>query len=52
MDSDMKWFVILIIGFIAVPGVGIGISEWHKQSCRVELAKAGRSVDEIRELCK
>ena len=52
MNTDMKWFVILMMTCIGVPMVGLGISEWRKQDCRIELSKAGRSVDEIRELCK
>ena len=52
MDNDVKWFVILLIAVIAIPMTGVGINEWRKQDCRMELAKAGRNVDEIRELCK
>ena len=52
MDTDTKWFVILLIVIIAVPMAGFGIREWRNQDCRMELARAGRSVDEIRELCK
>ena len=52
MDTDMKWFVILMIIVFTVPMAGLGIGEWRKQDCRMELAKAGRNVDEIRELCK
>ena len=52
MDSDMKWFVIAFMFIIGIPLIGIGISEWRKQDCRVELAKVGKSIEEIKELCK
>ena len=52
MDSDMKWFIALIVAFVVIPLVGLSISDWHKQDCRVELAKVGKSTEEIKELCK
>lgn len=52
MDNDAKWFAILMITLFVVQMAGMGISEWRHQDCRMELAKAGRSVDEIKELCK
>jgi predicted Na+-dependent transporter len=52
MDSDMKWFTILIAAFVVLPLLGLGISDWHKQNCRVELAKVGKTTEEIKELCK
>lgn len=52
MDNDMKWVVMLIVVFVGFPLLGLGVSEWHKQDCRVELAKAGKTVEDIKELCK
>lgn len=52
MSNDMKMVIVLIISFVFVPMVVLGVSEWQKQSCRLELAKAGRTVEEIKELCK
>ena len=51
-NSDLKALALLVFACIVVPFVGFGISEFHKQSCRIDLAKAGRSVTEIQELCK
>jgi hypothetical protein len=51
----MKWFMIIMLSLVIIPLLGItvdGINDWHKQDCRVELSKAGKSVDEIKELCK
>lgn len=52
MDSDMKWFIALIASFLVIPLIGLGLSDWHKKECRVELSKVGKTVEEIKELCK
>ena len=52
MDNDMKMVYALIVAFFILPLLALGASEWRKQDCRVELAKAGRTVEEIKELCK
>lgn len=52
MNDDMKWFLIVVLLFIFLPVVGMGVSEWRKQDCRVELSKAGKSAEEIKEICK
>lgn len=52
MDSDTKWFMILMGSLFIVPLLGLGVSEWRKQDCRIELAKVSRSVEEIKEICK
>ena len=52
MDGDQK-FVALFVGIVmfCIFG-GLTISEYSKYSCRMELAKSGRSVTEIEVLCK
>lgn len=52
MDNDMKWVMILIVAFLGLPMVGLAVSEWRKQDCRIELAKIGKTADEIKEICK
>jgi hypothetical protein len=52
MDSDMKWIIALMTSFIVLPLLGLGVSDWRKQDCRVELAKVGKSIEEIKEICK
>ena len=52
MDNDMKMVIVLIVVFFAIPVLVISVSDWQKQSCRLELAKVGRTVEEIKELCK
>ena len=51
-NTDLKGLALLLFCLIVVPIVAFNISEFNKQTCRMELSKAGRSVDEIRELCK
>ena len=51
-NTDLKALALILFALIIVPIVGFSISEFNKQTCRIELSKAGRSVDEIRELCK
>jgi hypothetical protein len=52
MDSDMKWFIILMASLVVIPLLGLGIDHWHQYECRMELAKIGKTVEEIKELCK
>ena len=52
MDNDTKMVCILIAAFFVVPMIGLSVSEWRKQDCRLELAKSGKTVEEIKELCK
>ena len=52
MSNDAKMVIVLIGAFFVVPLIGLGVSEWRKQDCRMELAQAGRTVEEIKELCK
>lgn len=52
MDSDVKWFILLMAAFVITPLIGLGVSEWRKQDCRVELAKAGKTVEEIKAICQ
>ena len=51
-NTDLKALALILFALIIVPIVGFNLSEFNKQTCRMELSKAGRSVDEIRELCK
>jgi hypothetical protein len=52
MDSDMKMVYALIVAFFILPMLALGAIEWRKQDCRLELAKVGRTVEEIKEICK
>ena len=52
MDNDYKLFVWLIVLIITIPLLGMAVETYQKNNCRVELAKAGRSVEDITALCK
>ena len=52
MNNEFKWVMLLIAAFVIAPLLGLGVEQWRKQDCRIELAKIGKSVDEIKELCK
>ena len=52
MDSDFKMILCLMAVFVALPLLGLIIQQWRQQDCRVELAKTGRPVAEIVEICK
>lgn len=52
MNDDVKWFMVIIAAFLLIPLVGIGVGEWRRQDCRLELAKIGKTVEEIKEICK
>jgi hypothetical protein len=52
MNEDYKLFLLLIVAFLIAPLIGLGVGEWRKQDCRVELAKAGKTVEEIQAICK
>lgn len=52
MGDEFKWFMALMAAFVIVPMIGFGVSTYQVNNCRMELAKAGRAVEEIKELCK
>lgn len=52
MNEDFKLFIWLMAFFVALPLIGLGVSEWRRQDCVVELAKVGRAAAEIKEICK
>ena len=52
MNSEMKWFVILMIAFIAVPIAGFGLKDYQLGQCRIEAIRAGMDVEKIAQVCK
>ena len=52
MNDDFKMFIWLMVLCIVMPLIAMTVIDWQKQTCRVELVKAGRTVEEIKELCK
>jgi len=52
VNDDFKMILCILVFFGAIPLLGMALSDWHEHNCKVELAKSGRSVEEIKEICK
>ncbi len=52
MDTDMKWVVLLLIGFTGLPLAGMALSEYQNSQCRLEAIKAQMPADDIGKVCK
>jgi hypothetical protein len=52
MNTDTKWFVILMIVFISIPLLAFGLTEYQKGQCRVEAIRAGMDAEKIAQVCK
>jgi hypothetical protein len=46
-----KWVFICFIGIIVLMFLGAGLAVNQRDSCRLELAKAGRSAEDIIKIC-
>ena len=51
MDSDMKWFLIIMIVLIGAPLLGMGYEQHSQTQCRIEAIKAGVDADKINSAC-
>ena len=51
MDSDMKWFLIIMIVLIGAPLLGMGYEQHSQNECRIEAIKAGLDADKIITAC-
>ena len=51
MDSDMKWFLIIMALFVGAPMFGLGYEEYSHNQCRIEAIKAGLDADKINSAC-
>lgn len=52
MNNDNKLLLWLLAFFVALPIIGLAVSEWRHTDCRMEMAKLNKSVEEIKEICK
>ena len=50
-DKIEKWFMIGIGIIILMMFVGAVLSAYQRQTCRMELVKAGRSTEDILKIC-
>lgn len=47
-----KWLIIVIGIWITLMFGGLGVSEYQKNQCKISLAQAGRSVEDVLKVCK
>jgi len=46
-----KWFLIFLFSLIVLMFVGTLVSADQRQTCRMELARAGRTTEDIVKIC-
>ena len=46
-----KWFMIFLFSLIVLMFVGTVLSAYQRQTCRIELARAGRTAEDIVKIC-
>jgi hypothetical protein len=46
-----KWFMIFLFSLIVLMFVGTVLSAYQRQTCRLEMVKAGRTTDDILKIC-
>ena len=51
MDTDMKWFLIIMMFLIGAPLLGMGYEQHSQNQCRSEAIKAGLDADKINMVC-
>ena len=49
---EVKWFCIFGIFLFGGMFVGMGLSEYHNNQCRLEAIRAGIDAKTVKELCK
>ena len=51
MDSDMKWFLIIMVVLVGAPLLGMGYEQHSQNQCRIEAIRAGVDADKINSVC-
>jgi len=46
-----KWFMIFLFSLIVLMFVGTVLSAYQRQTCRMELARVGRTTEDIVKIC-
>jgi hypothetical protein len=50
-DKIEKWFMIFLFSLVVLMFVGALLEANQRQTCRMELVKAGRSTEDILKIC-
>lgn len=48
---ETKWIVILVLGVIVIMFAPLIISDYQKNTCRIEAIKAGVEADKVNTAC-
>ena len=49
---EYKWYMIMCAVVMTAIMAGAGVAEYSKSNCQVELGKAGRSAEDIKQICR
>ena len=52
MNTDLKWYAIVMIVVISIPLMAFGLTEYQKGQCRIEAIRANMDTDKIAQVCK
>ena len=52
MNTDMKWYAIVMIAIIGIPMAGLGLKEYQTGQCRIEAIRVGMDAEKIAQVCK
>ena len=52
MNTDTKWFVILMIVFISIPIMAFALRDYRLGQCRIEAIRANMDTEKISQVCK
>jgi hypothetical protein len=52
MNTDMKWFAIVMIFIIGIPMAGLALEKYTVNQCRIAYASTNHTAEEIAKVCK
>lgn len=52
MDSDMKWFLIIMVFCVGAPMLGMAVEQYNHNQCRMTAIQAGMPAEGIEKVCK
>jgi hypothetical protein len=52
MNTDLKWYAIVMISIIGIPLAGLALKEYQASQCRVEAIRASMPAEQILKVCK
>ena len=52
MNTDMRWFALVMIALIGIPMAGLLLEHYNKGQCRIEAIRTNMPADQIEKVCK